>query len=46
VISGSETLDFMEKIPVDAKNRPTKGNEIMIQGVVVHANPIAKKERE
>ncbi|KDN43915.1 peptidyl-prolyl cis-trans isomerase-like 3 [Tilletiaria anomala UBC 951] len=44
VIDGAEdggTLSVMEKVPVDAKNRPTKGREIRMKGVTVHANPVA-----
>ncbi|SPO27374.1 probable peptidylprolyl isomerase (cyclophilin)-like protein [Ustilago trichophora] len=44
VIDGAEdggTLDAMEVVPVDAKNRPT--SEIRMTGVTVHANPIAMK---
>ncbi|CAD6942814.1 unnamed protein product [Tilletia controversa] len=40
------TLDAMERVPVDEKNRPTKGNEIRTVKVEVHANPIAVKKRE
>ena len=39
VIDGMDTLDAMEKAPVDAKNRPLK--EIVIKSVTMHANPIA-----
>ncbi|KAL9931626.1 hypothetical protein V8E36_009412 [Tilletia maclaganii] len=39
------TLDAMEKVPVDEKNRPTKGNEIKTLKVTVHANPIAQKQK-
>ncbi|KAE9042977.1 hypothetical protein PR001_g3483 [Phytophthora rubi] len=39
VIDGMDTLDAMEKTPVDAKNRPLK--EIVIKSVTIHANPIA-----
>lgn len=40
VIDGQDsTLDAMERIPVDAKNRPKE--EIRTLEVVVHANPIA-----
>ncbi|KAK0569245.1 Peptidyl-prolyl cis-trans isomerase cyp10 [Tilletia horrida] len=40
------TLDAMEKVPVDEKHRPTKGNEIKTLRVTLHANPIALKKRE
>ncbi|CAH0485698.1 unnamed protein product [Peronospora farinosa] len=39
VIDGMDTLDAMEKTPVDAKNHPLK--EIVIKSVTMHANPIA-----
>ncbi|WFD32314.1 peptidylprolyl isomerase [Malassezia sp. CBS 17886] len=42
VIDGEETLDAMEKVPVDGKNRPL--DEIRMQGVTIHANPIAQRE--
>jgi peptidyl-prolyl cis-trans isomerase-like 3 len=38
-----ETLDNCEKVPVDAKDRPT--HEIKLLRVTIHANPIAEKER-
>lgn len=44
VIDGAEdggTLDAMEAVEVDAKNRPK--SEIRMTGVTVHANPIAQK---
>ncbi|CCI49393.1 unnamed protein product [Albugo candida] len=40
VIDGMETLDAMEKTPVDAKHRPLK--EIILQSITIHANPIAE----
>lgn len=39
IIDGMDTLDAIEKTPVDAKNRPLK--EIAIKSVTIHANPIA-----
>ena len=39
VLSGWDTLDAMEKVPVGKKNRPTK--DILIQSVTIHANPFA-----
>ncbi|KAL7412563.1 peptidyl-prolyl cis-trans isomerase-like 3 [Mrakia frigida] len=40
VIDGADsTLDSMEKVPVNAKSRPLQ--EITLQSVTVHANPIA-----
>ena len=44
VIDGAEpggTLESMELVPVDAKNRPI--DEIRTQSVTIHANPIAQK---
>ncbi|ORZ35434.1 peptidylprolyl isomerase-like 3 [Catenaria anguillulae PL171] len=42
VIDGWETLDELEKLPVDAKYRPAK--EVRIRNVTIHANPIAEKQ--
>ncbi|EPT05530.1 hypothetical protein FOMPIDRAFT_1021341 [Fomitopsis schrenkii] len=40
VIDGADsTLDAMERAPVNAKNRPL--TEIKLNGVTIHANPIA-----
>lgn len=40
VIDGADsTLDAMERVPVDGKNRPKE--EIKTLEVIVHANPIA-----
>jgi len=40
VIDGADsTLDAMERVPVNNKNRPL--NEIRVTGVTIHANPIA-----
>ncbi|EKX53642.1 hypothetical protein GUITHDRAFT_150241 [Guillardia theta CCMP2712] len=39
VISGWETLDAMEKVPVGAKDRPVE--EIKLKSITIHANPIA-----
>ncbi len=42
VIDGADsTLDAMEKIPIDEKNRPLQ--EIKIKSITIHANPIADK---
>ncbi|KAI7816767.1 cyclophilin-like domain-containing protein [Gamsiella multidivaricata] len=44
VIDGADTtLDAIEKIPVDAKNRPTQ--PIRILSTTIHANPIADRDR-
>ena len=43
LIDGFESLDLMEKEPVDAKERPL--NEIKLYSVTVHSNPIADKEQ-
>ncbi|KAJ1565001.1 Peptidyl-prolyl cis-trans isomerase cyp10 [Nowakowskiella sp. JEL0078] len=40
VIDGLETLDAMEKVPVDAKSKPLQ--EIKIRSIVIHSNPIAE----
>merc|ERR1712070_28666 len=39
IIHGMETLDYLEKAPVNEKNRPLQ--DILITGVTIHANPIA-----
>ncbi|EJU04781.1 cyclophilin-like protein [Dacryopinax primogenitus] len=39
VIDGLETLESMERVPVNPKNRPLK--DIVINKVTIHANPIA-----
>eukprot|EP00200_Dunaliella_tertiolecta_P005909 CAMPEP_0202350752 /NCGR_PEP_ID=MMETSP1126-20121109/7695_1 /ASSEMBLY_ACC=CAM_ASM_000457 /TAXON_ID=3047 /ORGANISM="Dunaliella tertiolecta, Strain CCMP1320" /LENGTH=188 /DNA_ID=CAMNT_0048942779 /DNA_START=110 /DNA_END=677 /DNA_ORIENTATION=- len=41
VIDGLDTLDRMEKIPSDAKDRPKQ--EIKIERVTIHANPLANE---
>lgn len=50
VIDGAEdggTLEILEKLPVDGKGKPmSKGAECRIKGVTIHANPIAKDQRE
>ena len=43
VIDGWETLDLIEKEPVDAKDRPL--NDITIYTITIHANPIAENEQ-
>lgn len=42
MIDGFETLDELEKIPVNEKHRPEK--EVRITSVKIHANPIADKD--
>ncbi|KIY69112.1 peptidyl-prolyl cis-trans isomerase-like 3 [Cylindrobasidium torrendii FP15055 ss-10] len=43
VIDGADsTLDAMERVPVNAKNRPLE--EIKLEHVTIHANPIADAE--
>merc|ERR1711939_139463 len=43
VIDGADsTLDAMERVPVDKKNRPTE--EIKTLEVVMHANPLAEHQ--
>jgi peptidyl-prolyl cis-trans isomerase-like 3 len=39
VIDGMDTLDAIEALEVDHKNRPV--NPVKIQSVTIHANPIA-----
>jgi peptidyl-prolyl cis-trans isomerase-like 3 len=39
VIDGLDTLDKLEKVPVDAADRPKQ--ELRINRVTIHANPIA-----
>jgi len=39
VIDGLDTLDKMEKVPVDGADRPKQ--ELRIQRVTIHANPLA-----
>lgn len=39
VISGFETLDALEKVPVDENDRPL--TPVKIRSVTIHANPIA-----
>ena len=39
VIDGFETLDYLEKAPVDAKHRPV--NDTHIRSITIHANPLA-----
>ena len=39
VIDGFDTLDFIEKVPIDKGNRPLK--EIRLVNVIIHSNPIA-----
>jgi len=43
VLEGWDTLDKMEEVAVDKKNRPKE--EIRITEVVIHANPIADEGR-
>jgi len=42
IIYGWETLDLMEREPVDNSFRPL--NEIKLYSTTIHANPIAEKE--
>eukprot|EP00828_Plagiopyla_frontata_P019419 TRINITY_DN24810_c0_g1_i1.p1 TRINITY_DN24810_c0_g1~~TRINITY_DN24810_c0_g1_i1.p1 ORF type:complete len:166 (-),score=28.62 TRINITY_DN24810_c0_g1_i1:180-677(-) len=42
VIDGFDTLDRMEKEPVDPKDKPL--NDITIYKITIHSNPIADKE--
>lgn len=43
VIDGFESLDVMEREPVDSNDKPL--NEIKLYDVIIHANPIADKEQ-
>lgn len=43
LIEGWDTLDKMEEIQVDKKSRPKE--EVRIQQVIIHANPIADEGR-
>ncbi len=40
VIGGMETLDKLEDVQVDAKNRPVE--KIAVKSVTIHANPLAE----
>lgn len=40
VIDGFDTLDQLEKVPVNPKNRPLK--DVKIVSVTIHANPLAE----
>jgi peptidyl-prolyl cis-trans isomerase-like 3 len=42
VIDGFDTLDLMEREPVDNNDKPL--NKIEIHSVTIHANPIADTE--
>ena len=42
VIHGTETIDAMERVPVDAKYKPAQ--PIRVKSVTVHANPLADAE--
>lgn len=42
LIDGFETLDILESNPVDKQNRPL--NELLIEDVEIHANPIASAD--
>lgn len=44
VIDGADsTLDAIERVPVNAKNRPLE--EIRLKSVTIHANPIAEAQK-
>jgi peptidyl-prolyl cis-trans isomerase-like 3 len=40
VIDGMDVLDTIEKVPIDAKNRPTE--LVAINSITIHANPLAQ----
>ena len=42
VIDGMETLDRMERVPVDRKRRPEE--PITVDRVTIHANPFADRD--
>lgn len=42
VIDGFDTLDELEKLPVNEKHRPER--EVRIRSVTIHANPMAEKD--
>lgn len=42
VIDGFESLDLMEREPVDTSDKPL--NDIMLNKIIIHANPIAERE--
>ena len=42
LIDGFDTLDSLEKVEVDAKNRPI--SETKINTVTIHANPFADQQ--
>lgn len=44
MIDGLETLDNMESEPIGKNNRPI--NEIKINSITIHSNPIADREAE
>ncbi|CAK0862057.1 unnamed protein product [Prorocentrum cordatum] len=44
LIDGLDTLDKIEKEPVNAKNKPQR--PIKIESIVIHANPIADEEAQ
>ena len=39
IIDGIEVLDAIERIPVNAKNRPEV--DVRIKSIIIHANPLA-----
>jgi len=43
LIDGLDTLDKLEKEPVNPKNKPTR--DIVLYEIVIHANPIADEEQ-
>ncbi|CAJ1457566.1 unnamed protein product [Effrenium voratum] len=44
LIDGLDTLDKMEKEPINAKNRPMR--PIKVESIIIHANPIADEEAQ
>ena len=41
VIDGWDALDAIERVPCDAKHRPT--SEVQLGGITIHANPLAEQ---
>jgi peptidyl-prolyl cis-trans isomerase-like 3 len=44
LIDGMDTLDALERLPVDEKHRPKQA--VQIRSVTIHANPIAEQAEQ